>query len=307
MQTDVAGRSALDAPALPVFTSAAGAADVERAYRRVLDAWPVPHVEREVATRFGRTHVIDSGPADGRPAVLLHAYFATAASWYRIVDRLGPDVRTFAVDVIGDANFSQPSRPLASADDYLAWYVDLLEGLGIGDHVLIGNSFGAFLATQFAMRLPQRVQRLVLIGPAATFRPMWAFYAHMFAPKAAYLFLPWLPGRDSMLRGAASWMRAGLPRDPLWDPLFEAVLRHGSTANRVFPRIFTAEELQAIEAPALLLLGDRERIYNPEAAALAAVRSLPGLDVRVIRRAHHIAAIAQPEAISAEIRRFISA
>jgi pimeloyl-ACP methyl ester carboxylesterase len=303
----VSGR-VVDAPAesaIPVFTSVEGAAEVHRAYRRVLDAWPAPVVEREVATAYGRTAVIESGPEDGSPVVFLHAYFATAASWYRVADRLGPERRVIAVDVIGDANRSRPTRPLASLDDYAAWYRELLEGLGVEEHALVGNSFGGFLATLFAMRLPERVRQLVVIGPAATFHPMPAFYTHMFVPKATYLFLPWLPGRDSMMRTAARWMRAGLPRDRLWDPLFEAVLRHGSTANRVWPRVFTADELRAVDAPALLLLGDRERIYRPEAAAVAAAERMPGIDVRVIPRAHHVTAIAQPEAVGREIRHFL--
>jgi pimeloyl-ACP methyl ester carboxylesterase len=272
----------------------------------VLDAWPLPVVDREVPTAYGTTAVLESGPRDGRPVVLLHAYFATSASWYRIVDRLGPDVRAFAVDVIGDANRSRPTRPLASLGDYVAWYHELLDGLGIEEHALVGNSFGGFLATLFAMRLPERIRKLVLIGPAATFHPMPAFYTHMFIPKAAYLFAPWLPGRDSMMQTAATWMRAGLPRDLLWDPLFEAVLRHGSTANRVWPRVFSEEELGAVQAPALLVLGDRERIYRSEAAAMAACERMPGIEVRVIRRAHHVAAIAQPEAVSEEIQRFLA-
>jgi pimeloyl-ACP methyl ester carboxylesterase len=309
VRSEVVARRAMDPAAgsvVPVFTSVEGAAEVDRAYRRVLDAWPGPSVEREVATTYGRTAVVESGPTDGTPVVLLHAYFATSASWYRIVDRLGPGVRSLAVDVIGDANRSRPTRPLASIDDYVAWYRELLDSLGIEEHALVGNSFGGFLATLFAMRLPDRVRRLILIGPAATFHPMPAFYTHMFVPKATYLFLPWLPGRDSMMRTAARWMRAGLPRDRLWDPLFEAVLRHGSTANRVWPRVFTAEELRAVEAPALLLLGDREVIYRPDAAAMAAAERLPGIEVRLIPRAHHVTAIAQPEAVGEEIRRFVA-
>jgi pimeloyl-ACP methyl ester carboxylesterase len=309
VRSEVIPRHAIGASAesvIPVFASTEGAVEVDRAYRRVLDAWPVPAVQREVTTRFGSTAVIESGPKDGAPVVLLHAYFATSASWYRIADRFGPGVRTFAVDVIGDANRSRPTQPLGSLDDYVAWYRDVLEGLGIEKHAVVGNSFGGFLATLFAMRLPERVGRLVVIGPAATFHPMPAFYAHMFVPKATYLFLPWLPGRDSIMRTAARWMRAGLPRDRLWDPLFESVLRHGSTANRVWPRVFRADELRAITAPALLLLGDRERIYRPEAAALSASERLPGIEVRVVPRAHHVTAIAQPEAVGEEIRRFLA-
>ena len=108
-----------------------------------------------------------------------------------------------------------------------------------------------------------------------------------------------------MMRTAANWMRAGLPRDPAWDPLVLAVLDHGGSANRLWPRVYTSEELGRIRASVLLLLGDRERIYPPQAAAAAARALLPSITVSVIPDAHHVAAIAQPEAIAEEIRQFL--
>ena len=179
---------------IPVFTSPEGARVVEKAYRRVLERWPLEHRDREVATGHGVTHVIESGPADGPVVVLLHAYFATAMSWYRAVGALGSGYRTIAVDIVGDANPSRPTQPMATLDDYRDWYGELLDALGVGDHALVGNSFGGFLATTFAMAFPDRVTRLVLIGPAATFHGMPAFYTHMFIPKAAISSCRGFPG-----------------------------------------------------------------------------------------------------------------
>jgi hypothetical protein len=58
------------------------------AYEAVMDAWPIPYQDFNVETGFGDTHVIACGPVDGQPVVLLHALFATAASWYRNVEAL---------------------------------------------------------------------------------------------------------------------------------------------------------------------------------------------------------------------------
>ena len=49
----------------------------------------------------------------------------------------------------------------------------------------------------------------------------------------------------------------------------------------------------------LLILGDRERIYSAEAAAVAARTLLPSIKVEIVPDAHHITAIAQPELVSA--------
>ncbi len=155
---------------LPVFDSAQGRTEIERAYQAVLDQWPVPYVQRHLPTRFGVTHVIESGPPKAPAIVLLHAYFATAAAWYRTVGALSRDHRVVAIDVIGDANLSRPVRPITSLDEYDRWFVEVLDGLGVTTLSLAGNSFGGFLATHFAIEMPERVTKLVLIGPASTFR-----------------------------------------------------------------------------------------------------------------------------------------
>lgn len=301
------GLTQVPAGELPVFDSAKGRDEVARAYRSVLDLWPVPYVERKIPTSFGMTHVIESGPPDAAPVILLHAYFATAASWYRTVGALSDRHRVCAVDVIGDANLSRPVRPITSVGDSLTWFVELLDGLGVTTFSLVGNSFGGFLATHFAIELGDRVNRLVLIGPGSTFRGMPAFYLRMFVPKAAYLLVPWLPGRERAMRACEAWMYAGLARDPAWSTLFHLVLLHGGTANQVFPRVFSRDELARIQAPALLILGDRERIYRAEDAMRAARALLPSIQVQIVPNAHHVTAIAQPELVNAALLQFLDA
>jgi pimeloyl-ACP methyl ester carboxylesterase len=50
----------------------------------------------------------------------------------------------------------------------------VLDGLGIERTHIIGNSFGGFLAINFALQYPALVHRLVLLAPAGilSFRPV---------------------------------------------------------------------------------------------------------------------------------------
>ncbi len=289
---------------LNVFTSPQGRAEALQAYQAVLDQWPVPFTELDVPTSFGLTHVIASGPEAAPPLVLLHAYFATAMAWYRTVGALSQQYRTYAVDVLGEANKSCPTRPTRSMDDLLGWFTELTDGLGVTEMYLVGNSFGGCMAAYYAMHLSERIRKLVLIGPAATFHSMPQFYIHMFAPKALYLFFPCLPGQKRLVRHSMDWMRAGLPRDPAWEELFRLILMHGSVTNQVFPRVYTAAELAQIRAPTLLLLGDREKIYPPPEASEQASRLMPGIEVQIIQQAHHVTALAQPELVNSSLLQF---
>ena len=289
---------------LPVFTSPQGESETMRAYQAVLAEWPAPYTELEIATSFGETHVIANGPESAPPVVLLHAFFATATAWYRNIEALSQHYRTYAVDIVGEANKSRPTRPIKSLDDFLQWFTELMDGLGIAQLYLVGNSFGGCTAAYYAMQLPDRIRKLALIGPAATFRGMLPFYIHMFIPEAIYLFFPWMPGQKRAMRHSIEWMHAGLPKNRAWVELFNLVLLYGRGTNQVFPRVFSAEELAQIKAPTLLILGDHEKIYPPHAAIEQARRLMPAIQVQLIPKAHHITALAQPELVNASLLGF---
>jgi pimeloyl-ACP methyl ester carboxylesterase len=291
---------------IPVFTSPDGKKAGLDAYDAILDQWPVPYKELTVPTSFGETQVIASGPQNAPVVVLLHALFATAASWYRTVGDLSKVYRTYAIDVIGESNKSRPVRPIKSYEDFLQWFTETMDGLGVNDMYLIGNSYGGLTATFYAMHLPERIRKLVLIGPASTFHSMLPFMINIFIPKAIYLLVPKLPGSSGVMRYSANWMYAGLPRDPFFEPLFYNAMLYSVLINQVFPKVYTREELSQVKAQTLLILGEKEKIYNPKAAARAAQELMPGIEIEMIPNAHHISAIAQPAAVNDCILKFFN-
>lgn len=290
---------------IPVFTSAEGKAEVMRAYQAVMDKWSVPYKDLSITTSFGETHIIASGPEDAQPVVLLHALFATATAWYRNVEVLSKTYRVYAVDINGEGNKSQPTKPFTSLDDFLHWFIEVIDGLGIQNLYVVGNSYGGLTGTYYAMKLPERIKKLVMIGPASTIYPMRPFYTRMFIPKAMYLFFPKIPGLKRTMRRSVDWMYGGLPRDPLWDAVFYNMMVHGIAINQVFPRVYSKEEFAQIKAKSLLILGGKEKIYNNLKSAIRSARELlPNAEIEIIPDAHHITAIAQPEKVNERISRF---
>jgi len=64
-------------------------------------------------------------------------------------------------------------------------------------------------------------------------------------------------------------------------------------------------QLRAIHAPTLLLIGDQERLYEPRPTLRMAMTRMPALDGAVVPDADHIAGMAQPDAVNAQILRFL--
>ena len=114
-----------------IFKSLEGEARYYAAYDKVLALWDVPYECLRVATQFGTTHVIASGPRAAPPLILLHAIAISSTMWYPNIAELSRDFRTFAVDVMGDAGKSVPSHRPKNRREYARWFLDVFNELQI--------------------------------------------------------------------------------------------------------------------------------------------------------------------------------
>jgi len=149
--------------------------DAERkyaaAYDKVLAQWPVPFTQVTVNTPFAETHVIITGPEGSAPVVLLHATGMSSTVWLPNIGALSRGHRTFAVDIANEPGRTQQTRLLRDPDDCATWLAGVLEGLGVPRVSFVGSSFGGWLAINFALQAPARVDKLVLLAPAASLLP----------------------------------------------------------------------------------------------------------------------------------------
>ncbi len=124
------------------------------AYNAVLDLWPVPYESFDVPTRFGKTHVIASGPKDAQPLVLLHATSASATMWFPNIADLSRDYRTYALDTIGEPGKSVISNPPQKRSDYALWLIDMFNELDVIHADVVGASYGGWVTMSLALYSP---------------------------------------------------------------------------------------------------------------------------------------------------------
>jgi pimeloyl-ACP methyl ester carboxylesterase len=290
---------------LPAFASDESRARFIAAYDAALQAWPVPFEEIDVPTRLGPTHVVASGPPDAPPLLLLPSFAGTAVVWRLNAEGLSRCFRAYAVDVIGQPGKSLASRAIRNRRDYADWLSDLLDGLGIQRTSIVGCSFGAFLAVNQAIMTPERVERVVLISPAGTFASQYWKLTYAMRIRAPALRLM------RRLRGAqrapslADLGPRRLPRDAKWAALIGVTMAERTKISVTNPTVFSGAQLRAIRAPTLLLIGDKETLYDPHAMLRLAQQRMPGLQAAIVPDADHIAAMAQPDDVNARIVRFL--
>jgi pimeloyl-ACP methyl ester carboxylesterase len=294
---------------LPSFKSEAGKARYIRAYDDALAAWPVPYEALDLPTRFGVTHVIASGPAGAPPLVLLPSFAGSATVWRLNIAGLSSHYRTYAIDVIGQPGKSMATRRMRNRRQYADWLCDVFDGLGIRRASLVGCSFGGFLALNQAALRPDRVERVVLIGPAGVFASQyWKLFYIMRIRRPVLALARRLtrrhraPGLAGLYRNAAQYIA---PRDEKWSALMAVTMAESPKVSVISASVFSTAQLRAIRAPTLLLIGEKEQLYDPHETVKLAQKRMPALRCAIVPNADHVAAMAQPQDVNERIIEFL--
>lgn len=124
-----------------------------------------PEIAQSALAAGIRTNYHDAGA--GAPVLLIHGSgpgVSAWANWRLVLPELSKTARVIAPDMVG---FGFTERPVGQRYGMQVWVehaLGLLDALQIEQADLVGNSFGGALALALAIRHPQRVRRLVLMG-----------------------------------------------------------------------------------------------------------------------------------------------
>lgn len=124
-----------------------------------------PEIGRRIKAGGIDTNYHDVG--SGAPVLLIHGSgpgVTAWANWRLVLPELGKTSRAIAPDMVGFGYTERPAGIEYGVDGWVAHAIGLLDALGIEQTDLIGNSFGGAIALALAIRHPQRVRRLVLMG-----------------------------------------------------------------------------------------------------------------------------------------------
>jgi pimeloyl-ACP methyl ester carboxylesterase len=111
--------------------------------------------------------VIDSGPLDGVPVVLLHGFPQRATSWAPVAEHLhAAGMRTYALDQRGYSPGARPRSRFAYGIDELVGDVTVLvDRIGTPVH-LVGHDWGSAVAWAVAATHPSSIRSLTAVSVA---------------------------------------------------------------------------------------------------------------------------------------------
>lgn len=266
-----------------IYKSSEGERLIRERYQAFLKYWPVPNEQIHVPTRQGSTFVVISGPKDAPPLLLLHGGAANSAMWMGEVAAFARAFRVYCIDMIGEPGLSAPARPSLASDAYAEWLDDVLGHLGIGRASIVGVSLGGWLGLDYAIRRPERVERLAVLCPGGIGRQKVGI---VFVTLLSRIFGGW---------GKRKLMERILGRAPV-DPTppvkafidFIALIHRHFRTRMVKLPVFSDKALRDLSAPVLAIVGGRDVLLDSTQTKQRLEQHAPGAQVVYLPEAGHL-------------------
>jgi len=276
-------------------------------YDERASAWPVVAETKMIPTSLGQTHVRISGPSTGHPLVLLPGDSETSLSWAPQIAALSAEYRTYAIDSINDFGRSVNTRPVRKPADFVQWLDELFMALDLDEINLVAFSYGGWQASLYALSHPARLNKLVLLAPAATVLPPGL---ELLARGILQYFLPSRPivqrylywyHPDAVQRGAET-------RAEIDDLVDELLLSTKCFKRRKFvpPTVLTDAEWNGLQIPALFIVGENDVTYSAQ-KAIERLNAVAGhVNTVLIPDAGHDLRSVETERVNREVLEFLS-
>ncbi|KFU78763.1 N-formylmaleamate deformylase [Amycolatopsis lurida] len=259
------------------------------------DLGDVPATSRWVRSGPVRLHVLDYGPSDGAPVLVLPGITSPAVTMDFVARELTDLVRPLVLDVRGRGlSDDAPDYDLAS---YAADVEAVVDGLGLRDPILFGHSMGARIAARAATSRPYRGTVLAdppLSGPGRAPYPttLDAFLGQLAQARRG-------TDADEVARSWPRWPRREQELRARW---LSSCSRSAIAATHAG---FESEDFFAdwpkVPAPAYFLYGGASPVVTAAGAAEAAERN-PSAELVEIAGAGHMIFWDEPEAALGALR-----
>ena len=243
---------------------------------------------------------------EGQPLLFLHAGHGFDAE-DPLIERLSASYKVIAPSHPG---FGASPRPdgVDTVDDIAYRYLDLIEDLGLTDIILVGVSFGGWIAAELATKGSDRIAKLVLIDPVGVkfgdreTRDITDIYATT-AQQIPELFFA------DEAKGMAALNNLDFKDLPEEIALRFARNREALTLFGWAPTLYNPKlkgRLHRIKVPTLVLWGDEDRIVPVEYGRSYAA-AIPDARIEIVQDAGHYGYLEQPQAFADKITAFLGA
>jgi pimeloyl-ACP methyl ester carboxylesterase len=264
---------------------------------------------RILKLKGGEMQVLEKGPRNGSPIVLIHCFTCAIDWWDGMIPLLDRDHRVIAVDLRGYGGSEKPASGY-SMDDQAKFVAEALAALDVHDATVVGHSLGGTVATALAEVPHSPVGRLVIVDQA----PDESYESGGLPFTAKLTFVPvlgpalWQVTPDFAIKdglGAAFAPGYDVPDAFVEDfnrqtyTSYSSDTEEGDYSNAV-P---LDRRIRMDGVPLLAIFGAEDQIYDSK-EALAAYAKVPGAETALVAGAGHSPNVEKPAQTAALVLKF---
>lgn len=241
------------------------------------------HEVRVSTNPLVRLSAIDISPDHPqRTFVFIHGFGGQAVQWKYQLQKFSVENRVLALDLRGHGLSDKPGGgyDMRQIVDDLETALVLLKVKG--RIVLVGHSFGGAVVTEYALKNPDRIERLILIATAGEFKLNPFFRLGLALPA-------WL------LRLIGPFTRSWLHAPP-------HVLKRFYNEN--MSKWLGWDKFKELVVPTLVIRGNRDLVFEKPAFARV-TESIPGAEEADIGVSGHMVMLERRDAVDRSIERFL--
>ncbi len=285
-------------PKESIYLSELGKQKVYSIYDQKVKDWPDDVQDIWLNTEYGKVHVLATGDTSSPPVLLFHAASMGAHSWAENLDAL-KGYRVYAIDNIGEGNKSELKDPLIfpeNGQDLAELYKNISDMLGVNKSPVIGASNGGFIALNYAYYHPEKVDKLVLLGPMGL-TPLSSTSIMMMSLPVMYPFpfindyvTSWAIGDDFYV-------------NEKYGDWFECILQ-STIPSLAGPVPLTQKQIENFKTPVLLILGTKDALVGEVKIAETAANNYSNIKI-VVLDSGHLVGVEEKDTVNKEIRKFL--
>jgi pimeloyl-ACP methyl ester carboxylesterase len=235
--------------------------------------------------------------------VFLHAGVADQRCWYDVIDALDGGIDAVTYDRRGYGRSTLGEQDFRHLDDLAA----VIDAIGAGPLVLVGNSMGGELALDFALAAPERVSAMLLIAPAVSGAPEAEHIDPATMVLADRLERAEADGDKDQVSRLEAWLWldgpgvpegrvSGAPRR-LAEEMSRQVLAHGAPEGSGSSGLDAWSQLASIRTPTLVVAGELDvPLLIEQSRAIS--DSLADGAFRLLPGTAHLPSLDQPEVVA---------
>ena len=252
----------------------------------------------------------------GSAVILLHGLNCHVEFWEKNIAALAQEHSVFAVDIVGFGRTDKPA--IAYTFQQMADFViDFMNAMNIDKASLVGHSMGGGITMMVAARVPERIEKIVLVDSSGLGKRMSLLVRLITLPVIGEVLTK--PSRQGVVRQMQMCLydhsqasddfidrAVAIGKLPDTQRSVLSVLRGGCNIFGMKKKVVTdfSECIKRISAPILAIWGRQDRI-NPFSDGEAAVERMGDVRLHIIDQADHFPQIDKPGEFNATVLDFL--